>query len=341
MVATRSGGEAPQEDQAPVKKRRSAWDDQPEAAAAGPDPSGPSPLAGFVPSSQNPAGAGGAAAQGAGDAFSGAFKVTPDMEAYAGGPPSQTGGAYQPGQVVDPVQVGGGGSLVDMANRGGGMAPIEENIQTVTVNVPLTAAGLLIGPGGATIKKLQVQAGAMIQVDKAQDERNNFKTVTVMGPPAEVAAAKQLIQDLIERSNMYQAKAAGTWAPGEDSRTQVGDWQCPSCMGNNFASRTDCFKCGTPSGRTAPAGRFPITAGEVEIIVHVPNGHVGLIIGKGGETIQMLTAKTGARIQIKKDAECSPMDTERPVTVQGIQANVDEGEFTSDTRHNLTVMDVE
>ena len=45
-----------------------------------------------------------------------------------------------------------------------------------------------------------------------------------------------------------------------------GDWSCPSCGINNFASRIKCFKCGTPK---------PGTEGE-------PGGFVGGFGGGGG-----------------------------------------------------------
>ena len=34
----------------------------------------------------------------------------------------------------------------------------------------------------------------------------------------------------------------------------AGDWDCPSCNNHNFASRAECFKCGTvrPAGSSAP-----------------------------------------------------------------------------------------
>ena len=63
---------------------------------------------------------------------------------------------------------------------------------------------------------------------------------------------------------------------------------------------------------------------EVEEVVLIPNKHVGAVIGKGGETIQVLTARSGARIQVKKDAECNPADLERPITLLGTKQQVDE-----------------
>mmetsp|Transcript_162270 Transcript_162270/g.299248 ORF Transcript_162270/g.299248 Transcript_162270/m.299248 type:complete len:133 (+) Transcript_162270:86-484(+) len=36
---------------------------------------------------------------------------------------------------------------------------------------------------------------------------------------------------------------------GGKNEKRPGDWECPSCGTNNFARRTECFKCGTPKGR--------------------------------------------------------------------------------------------
>ena len=34
--------------------------------------------------------------------------------------------------------------------------------------------------------------------------------------------------------------------PGRAFNARPGDWMCPSCNNNNFASRTACFRCSTP-----------------------------------------------------------------------------------------------
>ena len=38
---------------------------------------------------------------------------------------------------------------------------------------------------------------------------------------------------------------------GGGKEPRPGDWKCPSCGANNFARRTECFKCGT---RKPPEG---------------------------------------------------------------------------------------
>jgi len=42
------------------------------------------------------------------------------------------------------------------------------------------------------------------------------------------------------------AQGGGIGAMGGGNNTRPGDWMCPSCNVNNFASRTSCFRCGAP-----------------------------------------------------------------------------------------------
>jgi polyribonucleotide nucleotidyltransferase len=51
--------------------------------------------------------------------------------------------------------------------------------------------------------------------------------------------------------------------------------------------------------------------------VKVPNNKVGLIIGRGGETIKNLQSRCGVRIQVQNDGETEPGATERLVTLIG------------------------
>jgi hypothetical protein len=63
----------------------------------------------------------------------------------------------------------------------------------VIVNVPNESVGLVIGKQGATIKMLEGQSGARIQIAKECPPGNNMRPITVTGPPNCVEHAKQLI----------------------------------------------------------------------------------------------------------------------------------------------------
>ncbi|KAH8971540.1 hypothetical protein BDL97_02G148200 [Sphagnum fallax] len=144
--------------------------------------------------------------------------------------------------------------------------------QSRRIDVPNSKVGLVIGKGGETIKYLQQQSGARIQVarDADSDPRLSTRQVELMGSPEQIAHAEQLVKDVIAEASS-----------------------------------------GGPGGR----GYGP-SSGE-QIQVKVPNNKVGLIIGRGGETIKSLQSRSGARIQVQNDSETEPGATERIVTLVG------------------------
>lgn len=58
---------------------------------------------------------------------------------------------------------------------------------------------MIIGKGGETIKYLQLQSGAKIQVtrDVDADPGSTTRGVDLMGTPDQIAKAEQLIQDVL------------------------------------------------------------------------------------------------------------------------------------------------
>lgn len=151
------------------------------------------------------------------------------------------------------------------------------------IEVPNSKVGLVIGKGGETIKYLQHQSGARIQVarDGESDPRSSTRQVELMGTPEQISRAEQLVKDVI-------AEQASTGAPG-----------------------------GAFGGRS-----FGGHGGE-QVQIKVPNNKVGLIIGRGGETIKSLQSRSGARIQVQNDSETEPGATERVVTLIGIKKVTD------------------
>jgi far upstream element-binding protein len=59
--------------------------------------------------------------------------------------------------------------------------------------------GVIIGKGGDTIKYLQVQSGAKIQVTRDMDADPNSPTrsVEIQGTPEQIAKAEQLITEVL------------------------------------------------------------------------------------------------------------------------------------------------
>jgi far upstream element-binding protein len=57
--------------------------------------------------------------------------------------------------------------------------------------------------------------------------------------------------------------------------------------------------------------------GDDQLEMRIPNNLVGLVIGKGGESIQRLQMQTGAHLQIAKESDMKPGETLRLLTLKG------------------------
>ncbi|KNA21144.1 hypothetical protein SOVF_045860 isoform C [Spinacia oleracea] len=124
------------------------------------------------------------------------------------------------------------------------------------IEVPNGRVGVIIGKAGDTIKNLQIQSGARIQVtrDSEHDPNLPHRLVELMGNQDQIAKAEQLINEVLAE--------ADSGGPGSVSR------------------------------------RLPGASGSEPCVLKVPNNKVGLVIGKGGETIKNIQSRSGARVQV-------------------------------------------
>ncbi|WOL14032.1 hypothetical protein Cni_G22812 [Canna indica] len=152
------------------------------------------------------------------------------------------------------------------------------------IEIPNGRVGVIIGKSGETIKYLQLQSGAKIQVTRDMDADPNSQTrsVELVGTSEQISRAEQLINDVLAEAD------AG--ASGIISSRKVGGAQ----------------------------------PGAEQFQMKVPNNKVGLVIGKGGETIKNMQARTGARIQvIPLHLPPGDMSTERTVYIDGTKDQIE------------------
>ncbi|KAG7941276.1 hypothetical protein I3843_16G031400 [Carya illinoinensis] len=178
------------------------------------------------------------------------------------------------------------------------LAPVSYGFQSSSkkIDIPNGRVGVIIGKGGETIKYLQLQSGAKIQVTRDMDADPNSPTrmVELMGTPEQIAKAEQLINEVLA-----EAEAGGS---GIVSRRITGQ------------------------------------TGSDSFVMKVPNNKVGLVIGKGGETIKNMQARTGARIQvIPLHLPPGDMSTERTLQIDGTSEQIESAkqlvfEVTSENR---------
>lgn len=131
------------------------------------------------------------------------------------------------------------------------------------VLVPNGMVGFLIGRGGETITSMQARSGCKVQIQKEHELRPG-QTNRVITLQATSQEAIDQCREMIESMVQDRIRAAGGGGGGgKDGKVQEA-----------------------------------LAAGHVLVKVDVPDGDVGLIIGKGGATIKSIQESTGASIQI-------------------------------------------
>ncbi len=154
--------------------------------------------------------------------------------------------------------------------------------QTETISVPNELIGLVIGKRGANIKEYELRSGAKIKVASNEEwaGREDPRPVTIEGKKNQREYAKNLIYEILDTAGAGEGVIPEGWKPPSKSA----------------------------------AGK------SNELTIQVLNDHVGLIIGKAGQTIKQLEALTGVRIHIAK--ECPAGSTKRPITLVGFPQKV-------------------
>ncbi|KAG8046319.1 hypothetical protein GUJ93_ZPchr0008g11728 [Zizania palustris] len=152
------------------------------------------------------------------------------------------------------------------------------------IDVPNNKVGVLIGKSGDTIRNLQINSGAKIQITKDAEVDANAPTrsVELVGTLDSIDKAEQLIKNVIA-----EADAGGS----------------PALVARGFGSGQ---------------------SGSEQFEMLVPDNKVGLIIGKGGETIKSLQTRSGARIQLIPQHPPEGVTlTERTVRVTGNKKQIE------------------
>jgi far upstream element-binding protein len=175
--------------------------------------------------------------------------------------------------------------------EGGGRGPApppvpKEGEDSLQIMVPDRTVGLIIGRGGETIRDLQERSGCHINIVSENKSVNGLRPVNLIGAPAAARHAKELILEIVD----------------SDSRN-----------GNNAGAarggRPDSYGGGGGGGG---GGGAP---DKVNDSIYVPSDAVGMIIGKGGETIREMQNMTGCKINVSQSS--GPGEVEREIGLVG------------------------
>ncbi|ORX88492.1 hypothetical protein K493DRAFT_77807 [Basidiobolus meristosporus CBS 931.73] len=161
--------------------------------------------------------------------------------------------------------------------RGGSSYGPSGGTESIEFSIPSSVVGLVIGRGGESLKRIERAQGVKVQFSQDHAPSDPERKVTIIGLPDDVEKAKDMILQTIEESRANRAAGGGG---GYGSRHSAGP-------------------------------------GQSTVYINVPNNKVGLVIGKGGETIRMLQERSGARITVTPDSARDPSSHDRPVSVIG------------------------
>lgn len=128
---------------------------------------------------------------------------------------------------------------------------LRDGEQSSQIMVPDRTVGLIIGRGGETIRDLQERSGCHVNIVGVDKTVNGLRPVNLIGNPQAAARAKELIMEIV------------------DSDTKLGEGAPP------------------PGRRDQDQGYGTSGGGRVSESIFVPSDAVGMIIGKGMNSLDL------------------------------------------------------
>ncbi|XP_065178619.1 far upstream element-binding protein 1-like [Sycon ciliatum] len=174
-----------------------------------------------------------------------------------------------------------------------------QSVQEEVLKVPNRMVGIIIGRGGETINRLQSESGARIQCAPPDTTHHTMeRAITLTGTKEAIASGRMMIQSLVDQG-----------LPSEPSASNAGIIH----VNSGFSGA---------GSNILPAGAPEVGSETMEMMIH--QSKVGLVIGKGGETIKRLQQQAGCRMQMIQDGPYTNA-YEKPLRIQGTAQAITEG----------------
>ena len=155
---------------------------------------------------------------------------------------------------------------------------LREGEDSTQIMVPDRTVGLIIGRGGETIRDLQERSGCHVNIVGEAKSVNGLRPVNLIGSRDAASRAKDLIMEIVESDSKNAASKAGNQPQRDTGYSATG----------NTGDKDSIF---------------------------VPSDAVGMIIGKGGETIKDMQSTTGCKINVSQSS--GPGEVEREIGLVG------------------------
>ncbi|OAA44308.1 far upstream element-binding protein 2 [Metarhizium rileyi] len=187
------------------------------------------------------------------------------------------------------------------SNKGGATA-LRDGEDHMQIMVPDRTVGLIIGRGGETIRDLQERSGCHINIVGESKSVNGLRPVNLIGTVEAAARAKDFIMEIV------------------DSDTR-GDGPAAKKVPAVVVPRSE------PPPREATGSAGP---DKINDSVYVPSDAVGMIIGKGGETIRDMQNTTGCKINVAQSS--GPGETQREIALIGTRDSIARAKMAIDEK---------
>ncbi|KAI1649473.1 eukaryotic type KH-domain (KH-domain type I) [Daldinia loculata] len=168
-------------------------------------------------------------------------------------------------------------------------ATLRDGEDCMQIMVPDRTVGLIIGRGGETIRDLQERSGCHINIVGEDQSVDGLRPVNLIGPPNAASQAKELILEIV----------------ASDSR---------NVNNNNTANTTNDANKGRPQRTDQVRDNSQGAGDKINDSIFVPGDAVGMIIGRGGETIREMQNTTGCKINVTASV---PGQSEREIGLIG------------------------
>jgi len=204
---------------------------------------------------------------------------------------------------------GRGSNMKQGGGGGGGGGFMGGGTFEMMLEGPLVAR--VIGKGGENIKRLQEETGAKIVIIQETKDVADQKPLRISGPPDKIEYAKTRVLQVIEEERSKLGMGGG--GRGRGGVGGPGGWRGGGRGGpGGGPDFQGGFRGGMGGGRGGGRGGGPAGWGangggggggyELQENFSVPSNKVGLVMGKGGETIKQICQQSGAHCQVDKNA---------------------------------------
>jgi len=163
--------------------------------------------------------------------------------------------------------------------------PLKEGERSTQILVPDKTVGLIIGRRGETIQDLQERSGCHINILGENKSSGGYRPINLIGTPEAAAKAQQLINEVVD---------SDTRAPNSSSAH-------PQMQSPYGAPPPQQYGAYDPYASSSGYGA-PDPHAKISEQIHIPSEAVGMVIGKGGETIKEMQSTHSCKINVSQPA---------------------------------------